>query len=68
MERSVNFYTEVLDFEMAAYDSLDSPVIDLFRDEAKMQLCEFDGTPGIAVTVEVNEVDDLFSRLHWTRT
>jgi len=60
MARAVRFYTEVLDFEMATYDTLGSPVIDLLRHGAKMQLCEFDGTPGISITVEVNEVDDLF--------
>jgi catechol 2,3-dioxygenase-like lactoylglutathione lyase family enzyme len=57
----VRFYTEVLDFQVAEYDAdLKSPVIDLLRDGAKMQLCEFDGTPTVAVTVEVGEVDDLF--------
>jgi catechol 2,3-dioxygenase-like lactoylglutathione lyase family enzyme len=60
MARAVKFYTEVLDFDMAPYDTLGSPVIDLLRHGAKMQLCEFDGTPGIAITVEVHEVDDLF--------
>lgn len=61
LTRAVRFYTEVLDFQVATYDEeLDSPVIDLFRDGAKMQLCEFDGTPGLAVNVEVDEVDELF--------
>src|SRR5690348_13921601 len=61
MRRAVKFYTEVLDFHVADYDSdLSSSVIDLLRDGAKMQLCEFDGTARIAVTVEVEEVDDLF--------
>jgi hypothetical protein len=47
MRCAVKFYTEILDFEVAEYDKgLDSPVIDLLRDGAKMQLCEFDGTAG----------------------
>ena len=49
MARSVKFYTEVLDFKMAEYDAdLSSPVIDLRRDGATMQLCEFDGSPALA--------------------
>jgi catechol 2,3-dioxygenase-like lactoylglutathione lyase family enzyme len=60
MARSLRFYTENLDFEIAPWDDADSPVIDLLRDGAKMQLCEFDGTPGIALNVEVDEVDELF--------
>ena len=61
IRRSAGFYTEVLDFKIADCDAdLSSPVIDLLRDGAKMQLCEFDGIPAIAVTVEVDEVDDLF--------
>ena len=62
MPRALKFYTGVLDFEIAPYDEIDSPVIDLLRGGAKMQLCEFDGTPGLAVTVEVDEVDGLFRR------
>lgn len=61
MARSLKFYTETLDFEIAPWDAdLTSPVIDLLRDGAKMQLCEFDGTAGLAVNVEVDEVDRLF--------
>jgi len=61
MERSLKFFTEILDFEVAPYDAdLSSPVIDLLREDAKMQLCEFDGSVGIVVNVEVDEVDDLF--------
>jgi len=61
IRRAVQFYTEVLDFTVAEYDAdLSSPVIDLLRDGAKMQLCEFDGTAGLAVTADVEEVDDLF--------
>ena len=61
IRRAAKFYTEVLDFVVPEYDAdLSSPVIDLVRDGAKMQLCEFDGTPNNAITVEVDEVDDLF--------
>jgi len=52
----------VLDFVVAPYDAdLSSPVIDLLREDAKMQLTLLGEVMfGIAVNVEVDEVDELF--------
>ena len=60
--RSIGFYTVILDFAVAPYDAdLSSPVIDLVREGAKIQLTLLGENPrGIAVNVEVDEVDNLF--------
>jgi catechol 2,3-dioxygenase-like lactoylglutathione lyase family enzyme len=67
MDRSLRFYTQILDFKIAPYDEdVDSSVIDLLREDAKMQLSIGDDVSGVAVNVEVEEVDDLF-RLYLER-
>lgn len=62
LKRSLGFYTNVLDFTVAPYDAdLSSPVIDLLREGAKIQLTLLSEVPpGIAVNVEVEDVDELF--------
>lgn len=63
LERSLAFYTQVLDFEpMVAGDS--GPVVDLVRDGAGLQLSTLpgDGVFGAAANVHVEEVDDLFEQ------
>lgn len=64
LERSLRFYTSVLDFSVPPYDAdLSSPVIDLVRGDAKMQLTLLgESVFGIAVNVEVDEVDELFAK------
>jgi catechol 2,3-dioxygenase-like lactoylglutathione lyase family enzyme len=62
LERSLRFYTEVLDFTVAPWDAdLSSPVIDLLREGTKFQLTLLgEVPPGIAFNVEVEDVDELF--------
>ena len=62
LQRSLSFYTEVLDFTIAPWDAdLSSPVIDLLREDAKIQLTVLGEVPtGIAFNVEVEDVDELF--------
>lgn len=62
MKEAVAFYTEVLDFEMMAGDSVESTHVDLLHGDAQIQITTMEGTFGIAVNVEVDEVDELFDR------
>ena len=66
MRSSIKFYTRILDFKLKfpieAEDG--SPVVDLIRDGAEIQLSSMsgDGGYGTAVNIAVDEVDDLFAR------
>jgi catechol 2,3-dioxygenase-like lactoylglutathione lyase family enzyme len=68
MHRSLKFYTEVLDFEIGPYETdLTSPVIELVREGATIQLSSMpgDGVFGIAFNAEMNsvkELDELFEK------
>src|SRR6478609_661550 len=64
IHRALAFYTDVLDFTIAPYDrNLTSPVIDLLRDGAKLQLTTLRENPtGIAVNVDVPGLDELFTK------
>ena len=64
IQRALAFYSDVLDFTVAPYDrDLTSPVIDLLRDGAKLQLTTLrENPPSIAINVDVREVDELFKK------
>jgi len=64
MKESLSFYTRVLDFEMEPGSTAESPVIDLIRGEAGIQLSvlEGDGAFGSAVNIITENVDELFKR------
>lgn len=63
LARSVAFYTEILDFELADPGD-DSPVIDLVHGDAVLQLSTMSGDSlfGVAVNVRVADVDAAFAR------
>lgn len=63
IKKAVNFYTQVLDFELKyPNDALNIYSVDLVNENAEFQLTETDGLFGIAVIVMVNEVDNLFEK------
>ena len=65
MKESLRFYSEILDFEIKyEEDTADSPVVDIIRDTAELQLSILsgDGVFGSAVNVRVDDVDKLFMK------
>jgi len=62
MKEAIAFYTEILDFEMMPGDSVESTHVDLVKGDAQIQITTMEGIFGIAVNVEVDEVDELFDR------
>lgn len=65
MERSIIFYTGILDFELKyPNSSVKDPVVDLIKEEAEIQLSVLsgDGEFGIAVNVRVEDIDELFKK------
>jgi catechol 2,3-dioxygenase-like lactoylglutathione lyase family enzyme len=64
INESLSFYTKILDFELMPGESLDSPVIDLIKEGAQIQLSIMPGDSvfGCAVNVEVDDVDGLFQK------
>lgn len=64
MREAINFYTKVLDFELAAGDSADDVVVDLYNGDANFQLTSLEGNQksGFAVNVFVDNVDALFTK------
>jgi catechol 2,3-dioxygenase-like lactoylglutathione lyase family enzyme len=66
MEESLSFYTTILGFALTCpEDTPESPVVDLIRGEAQLQLSVLrgDGAFGSAVNIVVDEVDELFKTL-----
>ena len=65
MKQAIDFYTKILDFEFK-YSSVseDDWGIDLINDKAeiKLTIAEGDQKSGIAIYVEVDEVDNLFKK------
>lgn len=64
LKASFRFYTDILGFAVMADDDPETdPVIDLVRDGARMQLSAMSGDSvfGVAINVEVDDVDKLFS-------
>lgn len=64
MRDAIHFYTNILDFEMAAEDSPDDVVVDLYNGDANFQLTSLRGNQksGFAVNVFVSNVDELFAK------
>ena len=64
MKESLSFYTKILDFEIMPGEDLDSPVIDLQKEGAQIQLSTMSGDSifGCAVNVAVDDVDSLFQK------
>lgn len=65
VQRSLAFYTGVLDFQKKYPDASDSDwVIDLINGEAEIQLSQHagDGAFGCAINVRVKDVDSLFRK------
>ena len=63
LEASIPFYTTILGFELKEPDTDSaSPVVDLIKGEAQLQLSILDGDSkfGCAVNIVVEEVDELF--------
>jgi catechol 2,3-dioxygenase-like lactoylglutathione lyase family enzyme len=63
LERSIAFYTQVLDFELAEPGDT-SPVRDLRHGDAELQLSMVSGDSvfGVAINVQVDDVDAVFRR------
>jgi catechol 2,3-dioxygenase-like lactoylglutathione lyase family enzyme len=66
MRAALAFYTSILDFELAARDSADDPVVSLFRGEAELMLTAWptDQVARVNAHLLVADVDALFAR--WT--
>ena len=63
IREAVAFYTEVLDFELKySKNDVNDFCVDLINGEAEIQLTVVDGIFGVAVSVEVDEVDKLFEK------
>ena len=63
MKAALAFYTEILNFELKyAEDSAKDCVVDVINGEAEIQLTTMDGMFGIAINVQVDEVDNLFQK------
>ncbi len=65
MERSIFFYTGILDFELKyPNSSVKDLVVDLIKEEAEIQLSILTGDSvfGIAVNVRIEDVDELFKK------
>jgi len=66
MHAAVEFYTRMLDFELAAWDSADDLVVSLFRGEAELMLTAMptDQVARVNAHLLVADVDALFAL--WT--
>lgn len=62
MAEAVAFYTDVLGFEMWPGDTVECTHVDMLLGDAQIQLSSSEGVPGVAVNVEVDEIDELFKR------
>ena len=63
MHAAVHFYTRILDFELAAWDSPDDPVVSLFRgtDELMLTVMPTDQVARVNAHLRVADVDALFA-------
>jgi catechol 2,3-dioxygenase-like lactoylglutathione lyase family enzyme len=65
MQKSLYFYTTILDFEIKYSDStVNVPVVTICNDEAEIELSTMSGDSllGCAVNVRVEDVDGLFKK------
>lgn len=63
IQEAIDFYTEILDFELKYPDfPFDDWGVDLINGEAELQLSVLEGVPGLAINVFVNNVDALFEK------
>jgi uncharacterized glyoxalase superfamily protein PhnB len=63
MKEAIKFYTEILDFQLKyADESEEDSVVDLVNGEAEIQLTTIEGMYGIAINVNVDELDNLFQK------
>lgn len=63
MSEAVAFYINVLGFEMWPGDTVEYTHVDMLLGDAQIQLTSTEGIFGIAINVEVDEVDELFKRI-----
>ena len=63
MREAVNFYSQLLGFELCDGDSVDDVVTGLYRGQAVLQLSTIDGRPNTAVNVIVEDVDATWAEL-----
>ena|SRR6187455_3020860 len=61
IERSITFYTQVLDFEVLNPDE-EFPYKLLIREGARLDISSLDGGIASIVFIEVKNVDDLFKK------
>jgi len=61
IERSISFYTQVLDFEVLNPDE-EFPYKLLIREGARLDISSIDGGIDSCVYIEVENVDDLFKK------
>lgn len=60
---AVEFYTQILDFELKYTDEELNPFcVDLINGDAEFQLTVCDGIYGVAITIRVDDVDSLFEK------
>ena len=63
MQRSLEFYTIILDFILRhPGTTADEPVVTIVNEGAGIQLSIIDGTPAIAINIETDDVDGLFKK------
>ncbi len=65
MQKSLYFYTTILDFEIKYPDStMNDPVVTICNDEAEIELSTMPGDSlfGCALNVRVDDVDELFKK------
>ena len=63
LKEAVSFYTTVLDFALKyPSESDDEWAIEIINTDAEIILASKDGTPRIAIYVQVDDVDALFSK------
>jgi hypothetical protein len=62
MQQALNFYTNVLDFELSYPETEEDPVVLIMKGDIEIQLSIFEGGLHSAVNVWVDEVDDLFAK------
>lgn len=63
MRRSLDFYTNVLDFAIKYPDSTaDDDFVTIINDQAEIELSVSDGTTGTILNIQVEDVDALFEK------
>ena len=63
LKEAVSFYTTVLDFSLKhPSESDDEWAIEIVNNDAEIILASHDGTPRIAIYVQVDDVDALFNK------